>query len=387
MLRYVTAGESHGKQLTVILEGIPAGLPLTAEYINRDLARRQTGFGRGARMKIEKDGVEILSGVRFGETLGSPICLAIKNIDWENWRYIMSAEPGKEDSKNVYQVCPRPGHADLPGAMKFDRRDLRDILERASARETAARVAAGSVCRRLLEEFGVGIFSFVREIGGIKASIGKLGNKDIVKLAEGSPVRTPDAKAEKKMMKLINKAGGKGDTVGGVFTLVAENVIPGLGSHTQWDLKLDGRIARGLMSIQAVKGVEFGIGFEFAERPGSQAHDQIFYSKAKGYYRDSNNAGGVEGGITNGGDIIVSCAMKPIPSLKKPLRSVNIRTKAPSPAEAVRSDVCAVPSAGVIGESALGFELTLAMKEKFGGDSLVEMKTNFNSYKKQIERF
>lgn len=387
MLRYVTAGESHGKQLTVILEGIPAGLPITEEYISRDLARRQTGFGRGARMKIEKDRAEILSGVRFGETLGSPICLAIKNLDWENWRYIMSSEATKDNSKNVYQVCPRPGHADLPGAQKFDRKDLRDILERASARETAARVAAGSICRRLLEEFGIGIFSFVKELGGIKASTEKLSKKDIYKLSENSLVRTPDQKAEKKMMELISKAGEQGDTIGGVFTLVAENIVPGLGNHTQWDLKLDGKIAQSLMSIQAIKGVEFGIGFEYASRPGSDSHDQILYSKSRGFYRETNNAGGIEGGMTNGEDIIVSCAMKAIPSLKKPLKSVNIKTKSSNPAEAVRSDVCAVPAAGVIGESVLSFDIAAAMKEKFGGDSLGEMKANFSAYKKQLDRF
>lgn len=387
MLRYVTAGESHGKQLTVILEGLPAGLRVTGDAVNDELARRQQGFGRGARMKIEKDKVEILSGVRFGETLGSPVCLAIKNLDWENWRYIMSPEPGREDSKRVFQVCPRPGHADLAGALKFDRRDLRDILERASARETAARVAAGAVCRILLSEFGVAVASHVREIGGVRAAPQKLSLKETAAAADKSQVRTLDARAEKKMIDAIIKAGDRGDTLGGVFTVIAGGLVPGLGSHTQWDLKLDARIAMAMMSIQAVKGVEFGVGFGFASRPGSDSHDEIHFSKGRGFYRSTNNAGGIEGGITNGEDLVVSCAMKPIPSLKKPLKSVNIKTKAEAPAEAVRSDVCAVPSAGVIGEAVLCFELAAAMKEKFGGDSLGEMKANFHAYKKQVEKF
>ena len=391
MLRYVTAGESHGKQLTVILEGVPAGLSITSEYINSELARRQHGFGRGARMKIEKDKVEILSGIRSGETIGSPICLAIKNLDWENWRYIMSPDiatvSGKATSRVDFQVCPRPGHADLPGALKFDRKDLRDILERASARETAARVAAGAVCRKLISEFGVNVGSFVTVIGGIKASSGKMLLKEAFAAAESSPLRTPDKKAEKEMLAAIEAAGKNGDTLGGVFALIANGVVCGLGSHAQWDRKLDARIAMGLMSIQAVKGVEFGIGFEFGGRPGSESHDEIFFSEEKGFYRGSNNAGGIEGGISNGENIVVNCVMKPIPSLKKPLKSVNILTKMPSPAEAVRSDVCAVPSAGVIGESVLCFELAAAMKEKFGGDSLGEMRNNFLSYKKQVEKF
>lgn len=386
MLRYVTAGESHGKELTVILEGIPAGLSLEASDVNADLERRQKGFGRGARMKIEKDAVEFTAGVRLGETIGSPVCMVIKNFDWQNWKHIMAAEPGAFDEK-VAQSRPRPGHADLAAAIKYDRKDLRDILERASARETAGRVAAGAVCRRFLSEFGLTVYSFTSNIGGITAGLEGLTPEEIIKRSEKSPVRTPDQPAGARMMALITEAESKGDTLGGVFTVVARNVPVGLGSHTQWDLKLDARIAMSLMSIQAVKGVSFGMGFEFASRPGSRSHDEIFYAKKTGFYRTTNNAGGIEGGITNGEDVTAHAAMKPIPSLKKPLRSVNLRTKKEDLAEAVRSDVCAVPAAGVIGEAAVAFELARAFKEKFGGDSLGEMMRNFESYRRYVKEF
>jgi chorismate synthase len=386
MLRYVTAGESHGKQLTVILEGIPAGLKLSADDINADLVRRQQGYGRGARMKIEKDAVEFTGGVRLGETIGSPICMVIKNYDWENWKRIMAAE-GADLGETAAQVRPRPGHADLAAAIKFDRHDLRDILERASARETAGRVAAGAVCRKFLKEFNIAVYSFTSEIGGVKTSVPELLPAKMIALVEKSEVRTPDPKAEKAMIEVIAEAAEKGDTVGGICTLVARGIPVGLGNHTQWDLKLDGKIAQGLMSIQAVKGVSFGLGFGLAAKKGSEVHDEIFYSKEAGFYRKTNNAGGIEGGITNGEDIVVHCAMKPIPSLKQPMNSVNMKTKKPDKAEAVRSDVCAVPAAGVIGEAVLAFELGRAFREKFGGDSMKEIKRNFDSYQQSVDAF
>jgi chorismate synthase len=386
MLRFVTAGESHGKELIVILEGVPAGLKISAGDINKDLARRQLGFGRGARMKIEKDAVEFISGVRLGETIGSPVCLAIKNYDWKNWERIMSAED-IELGADVVQSRPRPGHADLSAAIKYDRKDLRDILERASARETAARVACGAVCKKFLAQFGVNVYSFVSEIGGVKAQIEGMSEDELISKSENSSMRTPDSKAEKKMMDAISAAEDKGDTLGGTFTVVVSGLVPGLGSHVQWDQKLDAKLAMSLMSIQAIKGVQFGLGFGFASVLGSQAHDEILYSKKTGFFRKTNNAGGLEGGITNGENIIVSCVMKPIPSLKKPLSSVNIKTKKVEAAEAVRSDVCAVPAAGVIGEAAAAFTLAESFKEKFGGDSMREIANNFNSYLKQVREF
>ena len=379
MIRFVTAGESHGKQLTVILEGIPAGLKLSSEDVNSELQRRQKGFGRGARMAIEKDSVEFVAGVRQGETIGSPICMVVKNRDWENWKDIMSSGSSLLDQSKLL-LKPRPGHADLAGLIKFGRKDIRDILERASARETAVRVCAGAVCCKFLGEFGMSVLSFTTDVGGISANIKGMDLKKIAQLSEQSELRTPDLKAEKKMRELISKAASKGDTVGGIFKLVAHNVPTGLGSHAQWDQKLDGSIAKSLMSIQAVKGVEFGLGFGYSAAPGSKAHDEIFYSKAKGFYRLTNNAGGIEGGISNGEDIVVSCVMKPIPSLARPLRSVNLRTKKAELAEAVRGDVCAISAAGVVGEAALSFELAKAVAEKFGGDSMDEIKTNFKNF-------
>ncbi|MBN1621058.1 MAG: chorismate synthase [Endomicrobiales bacterium] len=386
-MRYMTSGESHGKQLTVIIDGIPAGLKLNVEDINKDLERRRGGFGRGERaQRIEKDKAEIVSGVRWGQTIGSPITIVVKNADWENNKKIMSLD-AKDLNEKMFLLRPRPGHADLPGAMKFDRGDLRDILERASARETAARVAAGSIFKKLLYELNIKIYSFTREIAGIEASVKDILSHKIISDIEASPVRTPDKTQEKQMMNEITKAKNMGDTLGGVFTVVAKGVPVGLGSHAQWDLKLDARIAQSLVSIQAVKGVEFGIGFEYSSRPGSKAHDEISYSKEKGFTRKTNNAGGFEGGITNGHDIVVSCAVKPIPSLMMPLKSVNIKTKKEEVAEKVRSDVCIVPAVGVIGESVVAYELARAVKEKFGADSVDELKENLNSYLHQIKNF
>ncbi|MCX5778994.1 MAG: chorismate synthase [Elusimicrobia bacterium] len=386
-MRYVTAGESHGKQLTVILEGIPAGLKLSTDDVNKELARRQEGYGRGARMKIEKDAVEFVGGVRLGETIGSPICMVIKNFDWENWQNLMASEYRKLDNK-THQVRPRPGHADLAAAIKYGRTDLRDILERASARETASRVAAGAVCKKFLQTFDIRIGSFVKVIGGVSADISLYSTgSEMVKHAEKSSLRTPDPVAEKKMIDAIAAAEEKGDTVGGVFTVVAQSVPVGLGSHTQWDQKLDARMAMSLMSIQAVKGVEFGLGFGFGYKNGSLVHDEIFFSKEKRFYRTTNNAGGFEGGITNGEEVLATCVMKPIPSLKRALKSVNLITKKADLAEAVRSDICAVPAAGVIGESAVAFELSRAMKEKFGGDSMDEIQRTVLSYRAYANTF
>ena len=385
MIRYVTSGESHGKCLHAILEGIPAGLKLSEGDVNRELERRQKGFGRGERMqKIEKDKVEITSGLRWGETIGSPITMVITNRDWENWKKLMSIYASDKEMK-ARMVRPRPGHADLAGALKYGREDLRDILERASARETAARVAVGAVCKKLLAEFVIKVVSMTEEIGGIQAVISKLNVEEIEKVNESSPVRCPDKNAEKKMVEAIGKAEKSGDTLGGVFTVLVINPPPGLGSHTQWDLRLDGRLAQALMSIPAVKGVEIGEGFVMARKPGSKVHDEIFYETGKGYYRKTNNSGGIEGGISNGENIITRVAMKPLSSLKKPLKSVDMITKKEVAAEVVRADICAVPSASVIGEAVVALEISRAMREKFGGDSLAEMKANFAHYIEKLK--
>lgn len=380
MIRYVTSGESHGKCLTAVLEGIPYGLELDEDFINNELARRQKGFGRGERMQsIESDKVSITSGVRHGKTIGSPIALTISNKDWENWKTIMSTDSGISEEK-FKLTRPRPGHADLAGILKFNTDDMRDILERSSARETASRVAVGAICKKFLKEFGIKIISFTKEIAGIRVQSTKMKVDDLAALAENSPVRCFDEKTAERMIKAIEKAKENGDTVGGIFTVVAAGVPVGLGSHTQWDLKLDARLAYAVMSIQAVKGVEIGRGFDVSRKMGSQVHDEIFYDNSIGYWRKSNNAGGIEGGISNGEQIIVRAAMKPIPSLKRPLQSVDIKTKESIKAQIVRSDVCAVPAAGVIGESVVAIEIAKAFIDKFGGDSISEIKTNHLNY-------
>jgi chorismate synthase len=387
MLRYLTAGESHGKGLTVILEGVPAGVPLLPEEIDRDLARRQIGYGRGGRMKIERDRVEILAGVRQGVTLGSPVALFIRNLDWDNWKDIMSVRPGESTGwKEVTR--PRPGHADLAGGIKYSHRDLRNILERSSARETAARVAAGAVCRRLLDQFGIAVVSHVMEIGGIRVEEGKRPPfKRLCRLAEASDIRCIDPLCAERMRAKIDQATKAGDSLGGVFEVVVSNVPVGLGSHVHYDRKLNARLASAVMSIQAIKGVEIGLGFEVARRPGSEVHDEIYYARSKGFYRRTNRAGGIEGGMSNGEQIVIRAAMKPIPTLMRPLRSVDIETKRPFKASVERSDVCAVPAAGVIGESAVIFELAKAMMEKFGGDSIREMKENFSNYQESVRAY
>lgn len=385
MLHWMTAGESHGKGLTAIVQGIPAGLRLHASDINRDLVRRQQGYGRGGRMKIEKDAVEILSGVRGGVTLGSPISLSIPNLDWPNWESVMSPEPDALIDKRTL-TRPRPGHADLAGGIKYRHHDLRNVLERASARETTARVAVGAVARRFLEEFGVRIFSAVTQIGPIRAHV------DVDALTDNaafdhSPLRCPDPEAEVRMMKHIDQAQQEGNTVGGVFTVIARGVPIGLGSHIAWNTRLDARIAAAMMSIQAIKGVSFGLGFEVATTPGTEAHDEIFYDPQRGFYRKTNRAGGLEGGITNGMPLVVHVAMKPLSTLAQALRSVDVQTKEPFDAQRERTDSCAVPAAGVIGEAMLAIILAEAWLEKFGGDSLEEIRQNVNAYLEYLRTY
>ena len=375
MLRYLTAGESHGICLIAVLEGMPAGLPLKPSAIDHELRRRQLGYGRGARMtSIEVDRVQILSGVRFGRTLGSPLALQIMNKD-------------SSIDKLPVVTRPRPGHADLAGALKYGQEDIRNVLERASARETAARVAVGAVAKHLLEEFNVEVFSHVVRMGGVDAKVERLSLSQIRRRAETSPLRCADPRAEAQMIRLVDKAKADGDTIGGTIEIVALNVPVGLGAHVQWDRKLDGRLAGALMSIQAIKAVEIGAGTKVSEVLGSQLHDQIYYSKQKGFYRKSCRAGGIEGGISIGGPIVVRIHMKPLSTLRKPMMSVDIRTKKPFAATVERSDVSAVPAAGVVGEAIVAFELASAFVEKFGGDSLAEMKRNVRGYLDQLKRF
>ena len=385
-IRFLTAGESHGRGLVCIIEGLPANLELSSEYINKELERRQRGYGRGGRMKIEKDSVQILSGVRFGKTLGGPIALFIENRDWENWKEKMAVE-GERPETAVPFTRPRPGHADLAGGIKYNQRDLRNILERASARETACRVALGAVCKRFLEELGVSVGSYVVSIGPLCPPIEE---QDLIKrhqLAEQSEVRFPDPSKDKDFVELIDRAKEMGESLGGVFEVFAVGVPPGLGSHVHWDRKLDGRIAQAMMSIQAIKGVEIGLGFEAAKRFGSEVHDEIGYREGEGYFRYSNNLGGLEGGITNGMPIIVRCAMKPIPTLTKPLRSVDVLTKEEVRAGKERTDVVAVPAASVVGESALALVLADAFLEKLGGDFMEEIKERYRIYLEHVKSF
>ncbi len=385
MLRYLTAGESHGQCLTAILEGIPSGLPLRAEQIDHDLARRQKGYGRGGRMRIEQDRVDFLAGVRKGHTLGNPITLLIRNKDWENWKEIMSPEPGPPAKEKVV-TCPRPGHADLVGAIKYNHRDIRNVLEKASARETAIRVAVGAVAKRLLAEFGMNVYSYTVAIGGVTVALGKdLSVEDAFERAEKSDMRCPDEATSEKMVARIREAKHKGDTLGGIFEVVVTNPPLGLGSYAQWDRRLTGRLAMALMSIQAMKGVEVGMGFEAAQRFGSEVHDEIFYDQ--GFTRGGNNAGGLEGGITTGQPIVLRTAMKPISTLYNPKKSVDILTKQPVEATIERSDICTVPAAGVVGEAVVAYEMASAFIEKFGGDTLQEMRRNYDAYQDYVKRF
>ncbi|MGH7591065.1 MAG: chorismate synthase [Gemmatimonadales bacterium] len=383
-LRFLTAGESHGKALTVIVEGLPAGVPVGAGQVDLDLGRRMQGYGRGARMKIEQDRVEWLAGVRAGETLGSPVAMLVPNRDWANWTDVMAAEgvPGETRRRRVTR--PRPGHADLAGVLKYDRADARDILERASARETVARVAAGALARRLLEEFDVEVGSHVVSLGGVVVARPDPFPVPLNTAADRSPVRVLDAAAEAEIIGRIDAAKKAGDTLGGEVEVVARGVVLGLGSHVHWDRKLDGRLAGMLMSIPAVKGVEVGLGFEAARRPGSAVHDPIAADRTRdesgGFRRLSNNAGGLEGGMTTGEPLVVRVAMKPISTLMTPLRTVDLGSGQEAQAQSERSDVTAVPAMGVIAEAVVCLVLADAMLEKFGGDSLAEMRRNVTGY-------
>jgi len=389
-LRFTTAGESHGAALTAILEGVPAGLPLLAEHIDRQLARRQQGYGRGRRMQIEQDAVELLAGVRAGETIGAPIAMLVRNRDWKNWQEIMDPAPRAEDPTRKRAVTRvRPGHADLTGVLKYDRTDARDILERASARETTARVAVGAVCRRLLEEFGVRIGSHLVQLGDIIAQRPTLLPDDINDLADRSPLRTLDADAERRMIERIDSIKREGNTLGGICEVVATSAVVGLGSHTSWDRKLDGRIGRALLSIPAVKGVEIGMGFAAAGATGADVHDEMEPAPQSiltgGVRRLTNRAGGLEGGMTTGEPLVVRVAMKPISTLMKPLATVDVATGERASATAERSDVTAVPAMGVIAEAMLAIVLADAMLEKFGGDSLREMRYNYDGYVSHLQ--
>ncbi|NPV90408.1 MAG: chorismate synthase [Firmicutes bacterium] len=392
-LRFLTAGESHGPALTAIIEGVPAGLTLLAEDINHDLVRRQGGHGRGGRMKIEKDRATILSGVRGGQTLGSPISLLIQNQDWDNWSGVMGAEPEtRTDERRLTR--PRPGHADLSGSLKYHHQDLRNVLERASARETATRVAVGSVARSLLAVLGVEVTGWVESIGTVRTDslgydveqIGEIGLEKWRHRIESSPVYCPDEKASTEMVETIDAARKDGDTLGGVIVVNAWGLPPGLGSYVHWDRRLDGRLAAAVMSIPAIKGVEIGLGFASASEKGSSAHDEIFYSSSVGIYRQTNRAGGLEGGMTNGQPLVVRVAMKPIPTLMSPLRSVDLETGEEVKAGVERSDVCAVPAASVIAEAAVAFVLAQAVLEKFSGDNLNELMRGWREHWEYVEK-
>lgn len=383
-LRYLTAGESHGPALTAVVEGLPANLEIAVEDIDRHLARRQQGHGRGGRMLIEQDRVRFLSGVRWGKTLGSPITLAIENRDWANWVKKMS--PAAADRMEGIAVThPRPGHADLSGVIKYRQDDARNILERSSARETAARVAVGALCQKFLLALGVEVFGYVREIGGVAAQA-EMDPRQRFERSEASPCRTWDPQAEAAMMDAIDQARKSGDSLGGVVEVVVLGAPVGLGSHVQWDRRLDGRLAAAMMSIQAFKGVEIGAGFAAARQPGSLVHDEILYD-SRGFSRRTNRAGGIEGGMTNGEPIIVRGAMKPIPTLYQPLQTVDLHSKQPFEAAVERSDVCAVPAAAVVAEAVVAIEIADAMLEKFGGDCVEELQANLSAYRQHVLGF
>jgi chorismate synthase len=390
MFRFTTAGESHGKALIAVIEGLPAGLKIELDFVNNELRRRQQGYGRGHRMKIESDRIEVISGVRHGITLGSPVGAIIVNRDFSNWQDVMSTEPVDfSEEKRARKVKrPRPGHADLAGGLKYGTHDLRDILERASARETAARVVVGGFAKLLLREFGIEIASHVVMLGGIPDEPIAATWEEIQNVHADELVRCVDKDAAEKIVERIDKARADGDTLGGIFEVVARGVPVGLGSHTQWDLRLDGRLAQAVMAIQAVKAVEIGKGTLGARLPGSQIHDEIGYNKnSKSFTRPTNRAGGIEGGISNGEEIRVRGYLKPISTLRQPLESVDVDTKESSRAAFERSDVTAVPAGGVIGEAAIAIVLATAICENFGGDSLSEMKRNFDSYVEALKEY
>ena len=378
--RFLTAGESHGQCLTAIVEGIPAGLKINLDEINKDMARRQQGYGRGGRMKIETDKAEFLSGVRFGETMGDPVTIKVANRDWQNWTDRMSVM-GEEYGDKVTAV--RPGHADLTGVLKYDRDDARDILERASARETATRVAVGGLCKQLLKACGIEVVSHVVKIGGIGIDESAV---DYSQIGQGSSeLNCYDPAAEEKMKQRIREAMVEGDTLGGVFEVIIRGVPLGLGSHIQWDKRLDGKLAWAMMGIQAIKGVEIGAGFKCGELPGSQIHDEMFYDEKHNVYRKTNRAGGLEGGMSNGEDIVVRACMKPIPTLMKPLHSVDIGSGEEVLACKERSDVCAVSAASVVGEAMAAIVIAEALTDKFGNDAMVDLLAAMQAYKARVQ--
>jgi len=390
MLRFVTAGESHGQALIAWVSGFPAGVPVEMEFVQRELHRRQLGYGRGGRQKIEKDTAEFLAGVRHGKTIGAPIALRVENRDWKNWEKVLPVEDseGAEDLKKKL-TAPRPGHADLAGSQKFNFHDARYILERASARETAARVAIGALAKLFLREFGTNVLSHSIAVGHVRLER-EATWEEIVAICENleSPLRCVDKATEDRMVAEVDKVHRANDTVGGAFEVVARGLPPGVGTHVQWDEKLDAKIARAVMSIQAVKAVEIGTGFSNAASYGSEVQDEIRYDAArKRFSRPSNRAGGLEGGITNGEDVIVRGYLKPISTLRKPLVTADMNTKQEVKAAYERSDVCVVPAGGVVGEAMVSFELAAAMLDKFGGDSIIETKRNFEGYLKQLDNF
>ena len=382
-LRFTTAGESHGPGLVAVVEGLPAGLEIRPEDLDRDLARRQLGHGRGGRMKTESDRAQVWAGIRHGRTLGSPVAVVIENRDHKNWSERMSPWPVEEQIDEVH--LPRPGHADLAGAMKFGHTDVRNVLERASARETAARVAAGGLAKAFLRPLGISVWSHVVQIGSEQAPPREItGPGDFVGVDE-SPVRCLDADASAAMVAEIDRARKANESLGGVFEVWAFGMLPGLGSHVSWDTRLDARLAWALMSIHAMKGVEIGAGFDVAGRVGSQAHDEIFWSEERGFVRDTNRAGGFEGGMTSGEPVVARVAMKPLPTLTKPLRSVDIESKQPAEALRERTDSCTVPAAGVVGEAMVALELARACREKFGGDGMPDVLAAVSAYRERIE--
>lgn len=388
-MRYITAGESHGPELTAIIEGLPAGLPLTADDINKELIRRQTGYGRGGRMLIETDRVRITSGLRHGKTLGSPITLVVENKDWKNWTKVMGIEDVPEKQKKIRRVArPRPGHADLVGGMKYHFDDLRNVLERSSARETTMRVAIGAIAKKILSELDIDVAGHVTMLGGIKATVPDgLTVSEIREMSEQSDVRVVDATVEQDIRDLIDETKKKGDTIGGVVEVLVGGVPAGLGSYVQWDRKLDAKIAQAVVSINAFKGAEFGVGFEAGVLPGSQVMDEILWDEKNGYTRRSNNLGGFEGGMTNGEPIVVRGVMKPIPTLYKPLQSVDIDTKEPYKASIERSDSTAVPAASVVAENVVATVVANDILEKFESDSFEELVQSVKEYREYTKNF
>ncbi|MEW4370296.1 chorismate synthase [Paenibacillus kandeliae] len=387
-IRYLTAGETHGPQLTAIIEGLPSGLELDFEALNFQLARRQKGYGRGRRMQIEKDTADIVGGVRHGYTTGAPVAMVVVNNDWKHWTKIMNIEPMEgtdEEKRRVHR--PRPGHADLNGGLKYNHKDLRNVLERSSARETAIRVGVGALARQFLAQFGIKIGGQVIRIGEIEAPANDLPLDELIARTEESSVRVVDKETEQKMEAYIDQIKKEGDSIGGIVECIVEGVPVGLGTFVQYDRKLDARIAQAIMSINAFKGVEIGIGFEAGHIRGSQVHDEILYTEERGYHRATNRLGGFEGGMTNGMPIVVRGVMKPIPTLYKPLQSVDIDTKEPFTAQVERSDACAVPAASVVMESVVAWEVAKAFLEKFGGDSMTEIRKNYDNYLAQLEAY